>query len=120
LLAKTHLHFGNNEAAIIYANKVLTESPATYDLLDVEDYMTYFTSNDETEQENQPETIYEVPQTASFNLDVNAHPATFFASNAPHRSILYRPTFRDEFSDNDIRKELFGNNGPSSDDPTGI
>lgn len=120
LLAKTHLHFGNNEAAITYANKVLNESPAAFGLLDVEDYITYFTSNDETEQENQPETIYEVPQTASFNLDVNAHPATFFAYNAPHRSILYRPTFRDEFSDNDIRKELFGNNGPSSDDPTGI
>ena len=121
LLAKTHLHFGEDlQAAITYANKVLDDSPGNFELLDVEDYMTYFTSNDEALQENQPETIFEVPQTASFNLDVNAHPATFFASNAPHRSILYRPTFRDEFSDNDIRKELFGNNGPSSDDPTGI
>ena len=33
---------------------------------------------------------------------------------------MYRPAFRDSFSDDDIRKELFGNNGPGSDDPTGI
>lgn len=120
LLAKTHLHFGNNPKAIEYANMVITDSPSTYGLIDFDNYLDYFTSADDELQEDQPESIWEITQTASFNLDVNQHPATFFAHNAPHRSILYREVFKDSFSDLDVRKSLFGNNGPTSDDPVGL
>lgn len=121
LLAKTHLYFGNNEQALIYANKVLNESPGDYSLIGNDDYVDYFSASDNVSfQENQPETLYEVPQTPVYNLQVNAHPGVFFASNGQHRSIIYRTAFRDSFDDTDVRKQLFGNNGPNSDTPQGI
>lgn len=121
LLAKVHLHFQNNERALFYANEVINNSPAEYDFINPADYVAYFSSADNVEdQENQPETIYEVPQTANYNLQVNAHPGVFFANNGQHRSVIYRTSFKDSFDSGDIRKDLFGNAGPAVDEPRGI
>lgn len=120
LLAKVHLHFGNNEKAIAFANEVINNSPAEYDFIDPADLVDYFTASKNVEfQEGKPETIWEIPQTDIHNLQVNGHPGVFFANNGQHRSIMYRPSFKDTFV-GDIRFPIFGVLGSEMDIPRGL
>lgn len=121
ILSKFYLYAKNDAKALEYANKVINESPSNYDFInDGEEYVNYFNHKDNLAyQENKSETIWEIPQTGSFNLSVNAHPGVFFASNGQHRSVMYRPSFKEKFLSSDIRVELFKGNGANTDEPRG-
>ena len=123
LLAKAYLtrgKAGDYDKAIQYADEVLTSSPSNFSLVSSANLKTYFTSTKVEEYEEQNETIFEIEQTSSYSLQVNAHLATFYSNTGGQRSILARRWVYDSYDSTDKRKELFNTNGALVDEPKGV
>jgi hypothetical protein len=124
ILSKVYLTRGESndyQLAIEYANKVLNNSPAAYQLIGSGDLVAYFTNSDANITENHTETIWEIDYTAISNPGLNAALGAFYANNGNHRSLMVRRSLYDSYNAGDVRLELFKTNAiPSSDDPTGV
>jgi hypothetical protein len=112
---------GDYAQAITYADKVLQDSPAAYQLIDASGLVDYFTNSEASVTEHHTETIWEIEYTSLSNPGVNGALGAFYAPNGNHRSLLFRRSFFDMFNSTDIRLNLFRTTGvPNTDDPTGI
>lgn len=124
LLAKAYLtrgKAGDYEKAVQYSDEVLNNSPVeSYSLITAENYKKYFNSSDENENEQQPETIFEIEQSSSYSLQVNGHLAAFYANSGGQRSMLVRSWVHGTYDSTDKRKELFSTSGTLVDDPRGV
>jgi hypothetical protein len=124
ILSKVYLTRGganDNQLAIEYANKVLNNSPAAYDVIAPGDLEDYFTNSDATITENHTETIWEIDYTGTSNPGLNAALGAFYANNGNHRSLMVRRSLYDSYNAGDVRLNLFKTNAiPASDDPTGV
>lgn len=108
---------GDYQKSINYANDVISVSPGFQSQTD---YIRYFNSTSSLYQDNQEETIFEIEQTSLFNVGGNAHPASFYASNGAHKSLLFRPSFFDIFKQGDWRLQFKGTLGSALDTPQGF
>ncbi|WP_068596306.1 RagB/SusD family nutrient uptake outer membrane protein [Vaginella massiliensis] len=108
---------GDYDKAIALADEVMAaQPPITKDKL-----YDYFTSTNVALLEQQPETLFEINQTANYNLAVNAHISTFYSNSGSHRSLLAREAFYNQINSGDERKRLFNTSGaPVTDTPKGV
>lgn len=112
---------GDYQKSVDYANKVINGSPLNFLPIDTKTaYINYFNGSKSNLMDNQEETIFEIEQTALFNVGGNAHPGAFYSSAGAHKSLLYRQTFVNIFDDNDWRSSLIGTLGATQDTPRGF
>ena len=124
ILAKAHLTRGKSgdyDKAVQYADEVLTSSPGSFSVIKASDLKNYFTSTDEKINEEQAETIFEIEQSTSYSLQVNAHLAAFYSNTGGQRSMLARQWVYSSYDDADLRKGLFNITAAAlNDDPKGV
>lgn len=125
LLSRVYLTRGSNgdyQKAVDYANDVINKSPISFAAItNKTSYTNYFSSSSSDNIDNKSETVFEIEQTAIFNTGGNAHPATFYANNGSHKSILFRQSFMVPLKNNtsDWRSSLVGVLGSNQDTPQG-
>lgn len=123
LLAKAYLTRGKSgdyEKAVQYADEVLNSSPSNFGLVNSTGLKDYFTSTDANISENQNETIFEIEQSSSYSLQINAHLASFYSNTGGQRSMLVREGVYKLYDNNDARKALFNTSVTFTDSPKGV
>lgn len=113
---------GDYQKSVEYSEEVINSNTEKFKLLDNKtDYIAYFNGSRFDTMDNQKETVFEIEQTPLFNVSGNAHPATFYANNGSHKSIVFRKDFIDDLksSSQDWRSSLVGVLGPDLDVPRG-
>ncbi|WP_159447633.1 RagB/SusD family nutrient uptake outer membrane protein [Soonwooa buanensis] len=116
---------GDYEKALQYSNEVINSAgSSSFDFVQKENYVDYFTNQDVAISENQPETVWEINMNAmpSENPGVNSALAVFYANNGGKRRFLFRDTFYKTFAASDIRSKLFQPAGAPSEgtNPKGV
>ncbi len=106
LLAKVYLTQGDNTNAILYADRAVSEAPASFQLIGKSGYVNYFSSNSSGENHNQPETVWEINMSEENNPLVNYAIGNFYDPTGSKRSLVVRRWIYDSLEDSDIRKEL--------------
>lgn len=112
---------GDYEKSLQYSNEVINSAgTSTFDFVNKDNYVDYFTNPDVAISENQPETVWEINMNAmpSENPGVNEALAVFYASNGGKRRFLFRDSFYKSFAANDIRSKLFQTSGAPSEGGT--
>lgn len=124
LLAKAYLTYGDYPNAILYANEAITEAPgAYYHLLDSSQIENYFYSNQSSLSEDQPETVFELANSALQNPGFNKTMGVLYdylesGSNLNvRRSVLLRSNVYDSYGVNDTRRNLFVKDDREIDNP---
>lgn len=123
LLAKAYLtrgKAGDYDKAVQYADEVLNGSPSNFSLVNSTGLKDYFTNTDASISENHNETIFEIEQSSSYSLQINAHLASFYANTGGQRSMLVREGVYKLYDNNDARKALFNTSVTFTDVPKGV
>ena len=121
ILSKVYLTRGKSgdyDKAIDLAEQVMVDQPT----IAGDKLYDYFTG-DIALSEGQPETLFEIEQTANYNLQVNSYLGNFYASTGSQKSLLVRQSIVDLYDKStDIRYKLFNttSSAPISDVPKGV
>lgn len=116
---------GDYQKSIDYANQVIdaaTES-SNFKFVERANYVSYFTSPNIANSENQPETVWEINMnmTSSENPGINSSLSSFYEFNGSKKRFLFTQNFYSKFTSTDIRRSLFTSvQVPDQDDPKGI
>lgn len=111
---------GDYDLALQYANQVINGVGGSFAFINLNNYVDYFSSADIGLTEGQPETIWEINMSAADNPGTNEALGALYPSNGSQKCILFKQDFVDSFPSTDVRKSLFGNQGPSDDTPRGV
>lgn len=127
LLSRVYLTRGQSGdylKAVQYADEVINSAGTNgFDFVSKDDYVNYFTSSNESESENQPETVWEINMnsTPSENTGVNNSLSSFYENVGSKKRFLFTQNFYASFPTTDVRRSLFTSVlVPTQDDPRGV
>jgi len=116
---------GDAELALNYATQVINNSPSAFAPVDPANYESYFIGMQNSQCENQPETIWELDlnfnNNSSTGIGSNLSLPSYYERTGTRSSFLFTQNFYNSFADTDVRKGMFTATGvPQTDDPTGL